>query len=306
MCTASGHLFTADWRGGVAVTHPQGGSTLIIPDGDPWLKPNGIALMPDGTFLVTHLGETEGGVYRMESSGVVSDFLLEVEGQPLPPTNYVHLDTNGRVWITVSTRQIPRQKAQHPNHADGFIVLVDSRGARVVADELGYTNECLVAPSGEWLYVNETFTRKTTRFRIDAKGALYGKETVLEYGTGEFPDGLTFDEHGNLWICCIISNRVLCVTPEGQREVLLEDYDADGVAVIEAAYQAGELDAGSFSNIRPKVLRNISSLAFGGTDRRTAFLGCLQDDRIASFSAPVAGAQPTHWNYRPEWYGVND
>ena len=92
------------------------------------MQPNGIALMSDGTFLVTHLGETEGGVYRMESSGVVSDFLLEVEGQPLPPTNYVHLDTNGRVWITVSTRQIPRQKAQHPNHADGFIVLVDSRG----------------------------------------------------------------------------------------------------------------------------------------------------------------------------------
>ena len=51
-----------------------------------------------------HLGETEGGVYRMESSGVVSDFLLEVEGQPLPPTNYVHLDTNGRV---MDYRQYP-------------------------------------------------------------------------------------------------------------------------------------------------------------------------------------------------------
>ena len=68
------------------------------------MKPNGIALMPDGTFLVTHLGETEGGVYRMESSGVVSDFLLEVEGQLLPPTNYVHLDTK---WQSMDYRQYP-------------------------------------------------------------------------------------------------------------------------------------------------------------------------------------------------------
>jgi hypothetical protein len=40
----------------------------------------------------------------MESSGVVSDFLLEVEGQPLPPTNYVHLDTK---WQSMDYRQYP-------------------------------------------------------------------------------------------------------------------------------------------------------------------------------------------------------
>lgn len=39
---------------------------------------------------------------------------------PLPPTNYVHLDAQGRVWITVSTRTTPRSDAYRPDIADGF------------------------------------------------------------------------------------------------------------------------------------------------------------------------------------------
>jgi hypothetical protein len=46
-----------------------------------------------------------------------------------------------------------------------------------------------------------------------------------------------------------------------------------------------------------RVLRNISSLAFGGPGLRTAYLGCLLGDMIASFDAPVAGYPPAHWNW---------
>jgi hypothetical protein len=45
------------------------------------------------------------------------------------------------------------------------------------------------------------------------------------------------------------------------------------------------------------MLRNISSIAFGGIDRRTAYLGCLLDDAIYAFRAPVAGLAPAHWNW---------
>jgi len=48
-----------------------------------------------------------------------------------------------------------------------------------------------------------------------------------------------------------------------------------------------------------RVLRNISSLAFGGPDLRTAYLGCLLGDRVASFPSPVAGAPPVHWRFGP-------
>jgi hypothetical protein len=49
--------------------------------------------------------------------------------------------------------------------------------------------------------------------------------------------------------------------------------------------------------IEGRVLRNLSSLAFGGPDRRTAYLGCLLGDRPATFRAPVAGAILPHWGW---------
>jgi hypothetical protein len=44
-----------------------------------------------------------------------------------------------------------------------------------------------------------------------------------------------------------------------------------------------------------QVLRNISSIAFGGPSLRTAFLGCLLDHRLPTFDSPIAGYPPTHW-----------
>jgi hypothetical protein len=43
--------------------------------------------------------------------------------------------------------------------------------------------------------------------------------------------------------------------------------------------------------------RNVSSLAFGGPDGRTAWLGCLLSDSLATFRSPVAGLPPSHWEW---------
>ena len=47
--------------------------------------------------------------------------------------------------------------------------------------------------------------------------------------------------------------------------------------------------------ISSRRLANVSSLAFGGPDLSTAFLGCLLGDRIAYFTAPLPGLPPPHW-----------
>ena len=67
LATARGDVFTADWRGGVAHLLPDGSQRLYLGqplDGEP-LKPNGIALCRDGSFLLTHLGAEQGGVFRL-------------------------------------------------------------------------------------------------------------------------------------------------------------------------------------------------------------------------------------------------
>jgi sugar lactone lactonase YvrE len=299
LATERGELFAADWRGGVAQVWPDGSQTLYrgdLPGGRP-LRPNGIALRPDGSFLIADLGEEFGGVYELRRDGTVRTILDEIDGDPLPPTNFVHEDAQGRIWATISTRKVPRAADYRPDAASGFIVVADRRGARIVADGLGYTNEALVSPDGGFLYVNETFGRKLTRYRIGADGALSHRETVTTFGKGTFPDGLAFDCEGAVWITSIVSNRVIRVAADGSQQVVLEDADAAHVDWVEEAFLAGTMARPHLDHAAGRRLKNISSLAFGGADLRTAYLGCLLGDAITSFRVPIAGHPPVHWRY---------
>jgi len=299
LATRAGDLFTADWRGGVAHLRADGSQALYAgpgPDGLA-LRPNGIALQRDGSFLVTHLGAEEGGVFQLTRGGSVTPWLRSVDGADLPPTNFVLLDSQGGAWITVSTRLQPRALGYRRSCNDGFIVRVDQRGARIVANGLGYTNEVALHPSGEWLYVNETFSRCLSRFPLRANRDLGTKEVVCEFGPGTFPDGLAFDEAGNAWVVSIVSNRLIRVAPDGTQTVWLEDADAEHLAWVEAAFEAGQMDRPHLDGIRSQRLRNISSIAFAGPDRRTGVLGCLLGDRLESLRMPVAGVAPMHWEF---------
>ena len=299
LATAHGDLYSADWRGGVAHRLPDGTQRLYsgrLPGGA-GLRPNGIALLADGSFLIAHLGAEQGGVYRLMRDGRVEPWLLEVAGEALPPTNFVLRDAAGRTWVTVSTRLVPRALGYRRSCNDGFIACVQPDGrAAVVADGLGYTNEVALHPGGAWLYVNETFARRLSRFSLRSNGSLGARETVTEFGPGTFPDGLAFDEAGHAWVVSIVSNRLIRVAPDGSQTLWLEDADAEHLAWVEAAYEAAQMGRPHLDGVRSQVLRNISSIAFAGPQRRTAVLGCLLGDSLATLALPVAGAVPAHWN----------
>jgi sugar lactone lactonase YvrE len=299
LANAAGDLFASDWRGGVAHLRRDGSHALYVGPGPAGmaLKPNGIALLHDGSFLLAHLGDDEGGVFHLRRDGRVTPWLRRVDGVDLPPTNFVVEDAAGRFWVTVSTRLSPRALGYRRSCNDGFIVRVDARGAAVVADGLGYTNEVAVHPSGQWLYVNETFARRLSRFALRADGSLGAKQVVTEFGSGTFPDGLAFDEEGHAWVVSIVSNRLIRVAPDGTPTTWLEEADAEQLAWVEQAFEAGAMGRPHLDSATSHSLRNISSIAFAGTDRRTAVFGCLLGDRLTTLRLPVAGAAPTHWYY---------
>jgi sugar lactone lactonase YvrE len=299
LATAAGELYVADWRGGVTHIHPDGTQSQYLgkgPDGLA-LKPNGIALLRDGSFLLAQLGASDGGVYQLQRDGQVAPWLMTVQGQDLPPTNFIVQGGDGRFWVSVSTRRQPRALGYRADCDDGFIVCVDHRGARIVADGLGYTNEVALHPSGAWLYANETFARRLSRFALHADGSLGARETVTSFGEGSFPDGLGFDEEGHAWVVSIVSNRLIRVAADGKQTLWLEDSDEAHLRWVEAAYLSGTMDRPHLDGVKSRRLRNISSLAFTGADRRTGVLGCLLGDCLHTLAMPAAGVAPTHWHF---------
>jgi hypothetical protein len=299
VATASGDLFASDKRGGIAWLRPDGGRAFIAGREVDGFLPNGFSLLPDRSFAVANIGHL-GGAWRLMPDGELIPEVIEVKGMALPPTNFVHAEQRGgdlRLWVSVSTRHVPRELAFARDVADGYIVLKDRTDVRIVADGLGFTNETKVDPSGRWLYVNETIERRLSRFAIGEGGELGPRQTVAEFGEGIFPDGFEFDAEGGIWIASVVSNRLLRIAPDGSQTVILEDSDPDAVARAERHFAENRLSRADIDAGRDRVLGNLSSLAFGGPDLRTVFLGSLFGSRIATFRSPIAGAEPPHWRY---------
>ena len=83
----------------------------------------------------------------------------------------------------------------------------------------------------------------------------------------------------------------------GRQEIVLEDADPDHLDWVENAFLAGTLGREHLDKAAGRHLRNISSLAFGGKDLRTAYVGCLLGSKIARFRSPFPGLPPPHWNF---------
>jgi sugar lactone lactonase YvrE len=224
LTTAAGEIFVSDHTCGV---RQVGAPARMLIGAPPNFLPNGFAMTRQREFLVANLAGV-GGVWRIDQNMLATPFLMEVDGEPLSTCNFVGLDAAGRLWISMSTRHLPRERAFRPGVHDGFIAVVDHDGARIVADGLGFTNECRVHPDGKSLWVNETYRRRLTRIPLlEGSGALRlgAPETVQEFADGDFPDGLAFDAQGAAWVACIVSNRVLRIAGPGLCEVLLSDSD---------------------------------------------------------------------------------
>jgi hypothetical protein len=289
-----GSVFVPDWRGGVTRIRQDGAQESLLPPGLEWLRPNSLAILPDASFVVAHLDDYAGGVWRLYADGRHEPVLTEIKGRPLPPTNFV-LSDGPRLWVTVSTRLVPRWPARKPGFADGFVVLVEGGRSRIVADGFGFTNECRIDPSGAWLYVVETFARRISRCPIEDGGDLGPQEIWVELGEGNYPDGIAFDAEGALWATSIFSNRLLRITPDRAAAVMLEDQDPAYLAKVDNDYASGRMAAAPSMDVPARTLGNLSSLAFGGDDLRTIYLGCLLKSEIRRVRSPVAGLPMPHW-----------
>ncbi len=292
LAAPDGSLYTCDWTLGIARIAPDGTTgpaleTDLIGRG---FRPNGIALTAEGDFLFANLGKG-GGVWRVGRSGEARPFATELDGGRVPHANFVQVDGD-RAWITISART---RNHQHytAEEKSGQILLAADGAITVAAEGLNWTNELRVSPDGKHLFVNETFACRTTRYDLAPDGALSGP-VPIDFPPDTFPDGLAFDAEGGLWVTSVITNRLIRVAPDLTWTVLLEDIAPSGLEAV-AAYAQGGLTFDQIAQSRGSRVSNLSSVAFGGPDLRTLYLGGLGNSSVQVLRSPVAGLPMEHW-----------
>ncbi|HUA23391.1 MAG TPA: SMP-30/gluconolactonase/LRE family protein [Steroidobacteraceae bacterium] len=293
LAARDGSLYTGDWTLGIARIAPDGtaGPAVeadLIARG---FRPNGIALTADGDFLFANLSRV-GGVWRVGRRGEARPFATELAGRPIPPTNFVLVDGD-RVWITISSLS---RKHEHftAEEKTGQILLVQDGNITVAADGLNWTNELRVSPDSRYLFVNETFACRTTRYDVGMDGVLTNP-VRLTFPGDTYPDGMAFDAEGALWIICVVSNRLIRVAPDLTWSVVFEDINPSVLQAVASAYARGCLTWDQIAQSRGSRVSNLTSVAFGGSDLKTLYLGGLGIGAVQVLRSPVAGTPMEHW-----------
>ncbi|RXR29444.1 SMP-30/gluconolactonase/LRE family protein [Sphingobium fluviale] len=304
-----GTLWSADARGGVMRIAADGKQQLVVQQADPHFDvktdaagsllsgtlPNGLAFARNGDILIANFGTDRLEIMTREGqTRVIAD---SIDGKPMGKVNFVLRDSKDRLWVTISTQINPWSDAITPSLADGYICLIDERGARIVADGFHFTNEIRLDAKEEWLYVAETSGKRVSRLRVQPDGSLTDREVYGPSSLGDgVIDGIAFDAFGNLWATMIFADRLVAIAPEGDLIELLNDGDPAATARFEAEFVSGK--PVSFDTLMAcggTICPWLASITFGGPDLSTVYLGGLRSSNIPSFASPVAGLPMVHW-----------
>ncbi len=119
-------------------------------------------------------------------------------------------DAEGRIWCgTMDMAEQEDSGAFYRLDPDGRWIQMDS-GYRV-------PNGPAFSPCGNWLYHTDSARQTVFRFARTEGGGLSHREVFIQFGDADgYPDGMTVDADGHLWIAHWGGSRVSRFTPEGK------------------------------------------------------------------------------------------
>jgi gluconolactonase len=266
MALDDGSLYAADGRGRCAKISRDGHTSFF---GDIGGLPNGICIDKEGNCIVANIGS--GQVQSLSPYGHHEVLCTEADGKKIMFPNFPYVDSKGRLWVSNSTENENIEESLSNAVPDGCVILLHDSSPRIVADGICFANGITLDKKEEYLYVAESTRRDVLRYRIKNDNSLsapeiYGPSPLAELG---MPDGIAFDEAGNLWIAFPLWNAVGYITPDGELEIVLQDP-------------------------KSKVLHKPSNICFGWEGRKTAFIGSLDGTTIPYFKVPYPGMRLIH------------
>lgn len=266
MALDDGTLVVADARGGCNRIRPDGRTEFF---GDLGGAPNGICIDTDGKVIVANIGN--GQLQSLAPDGHHTVLMTHADGRRMVAPNFPLLDAKGRLWVTNSTANEDINAVLMRPSPDGCVVCIENGRPRILADGIYFANGVALNADATFLYVAQTMRSNILRFAIRNDGTLgpaeiFGPSPLTQQG---YPDGIAFDETGNLWITFPQRNAVGYLTATGELCMYLEDPQR-------------------------QVLQRPANICFGGPERRTAYIGSLDGTTIPNFQVPHPGLALVH------------
>ena len=277
-------IFTEIQAGRISRWSSEGGVQVVA---EPGGGPNGLAVGPDGKLYCTNNGGAfswtelegllipgatpdtwEGGrIERIDpATGQVDVLYTECDGHGLRGPNDLVFDREGGFWFTDHGTHRERQVDR------GGVYYATPDGSRIVEAAYGLDgpNGIGLSPDGSTLYVAETFSGRLWSWQVGGPGELVPAPGLVEHGGTlvvglpglQLFDSLAVDAEGNICVATIMTAGISSIAPDGS-----------DVEVI----QTGDVVT--------------TNLAFGGEDRRTAFITLSATGKLVAVDWPRPGLE---------------
>ncbi|HET7769551.1 MAG TPA: SMP-30/gluconolactonase/LRE family protein, partial [Chloroflexota bacterium] len=186
--------------------------------------------------------------------GEIAPWITEHQGKPLNGANDLVFDSQGVLYFSDPWRS----SVQNP--IGGFYRAFPDGRLEQLDTGLAFPNGVAVSADDRTVYLAETGHNRVLRYAVGADGRVGERSEFARLRDGNGPDGMAFDEAGNLYVAHYSASRVDVLSP--------------------AADQILEI---------PVPGHGVTNVAFGGPDRRTLVITEVSTASLYSVRLSIPG-----------------
>lgn len=219
-------------------------------------KTNGLTVAKNGEIFACDFGI--GAILAISPAGKTRTYAAGYQGLPFNRPNDLTFDRQGNLYFTDPL-------SYDPENPDGRIFRVDADSGAVLLAASGWSfpNGLAFSADDRLLYVCESARHRIIRFQVQPDGLLNFQDVFVELPGGD-PDGMNFDQAGNLYVAHFGGGTLYIIAPDG--------------------------------NIRQKIAtpgKKPTNVEFGGDDLRTLYLTEVETNALYRLPVPIPGQTNT-------------